>query len=41
MPDWILETNKYIFLIEQKSGLLPIDVKSNTAEKRLKYFKNA
>lgn len=36
MPDWILETNKYIFLIEQKSGLLPIDVKSNTAEKRFK-----
>lgn len=38
-PDWLLETNKYVFLIEQKSGLLPIDVKTNTAIKRLDVLK--
>lgn len=35
VPDWILETDKYIFLIEQKAALFPIDTKSITSSNRL------
>lgn len=36
LPDWKLETDSYIFLIEQKSALFPIDTRSTTSGKRFK-----
>lgn len=42
-PDWKVETDDYIFLIEQKAGLFPLDTRDITAEKRIglleKYLK--
>lgn len=34
-PDWKLETEKYVFYIEQKSGLYPMDTKTITSTSRL------
>ena len=34
MPDWKIETEKYIFLIEQKAALFPIDTRTTTKEER-------
>lgn len=39
-PDWKLETNKYIFLIEQKSALLPIDARTSDKEERFEKLEN-
>lgn len=43
-PDWKLETNKFIFLIEQKSALFPIETRTITAGERFnkldKYIKD-
>lgn len=43
-PDWKIETDNYIFLIEQKAGLYPIDTRSITSENRFDalngYLKN-
>lgn len=36
VPDWKIETEKYIFLVEQKSALFPIDTKTTTSDTRLK-----
>ena len=36
IPDWKIETNNYIFLIEQKSALLPIDTRIVDNEIRYK-----
>lgn len=33
-PDWKVETNKYIFIIEQKSALFPISTRTSTKEER-------
>jgi len=35
-PDWKVETDRYIFLIEQKSALFPIDTRTITKEERYK-----
>ena len=34
MPDWKIETDKYIFLIEQKAALFPVDTRTTTKEER-------
>lgn len=34
-PDWKLETQKYIFYIEQKAALYPMETRSITSKKRL------
>lgn len=34
MPDWKVETDKYIFLIEQKSSLFPIDTRTSSKKER-------
>lgn len=43
-PDWKIETNNYIFLIEQKAGLYPMDTRSITSNNRFdalnSYLKN-
>lgn len=36
MPDWKIETNKYIFLVEQKATLFPIGARITTDENRYK-----
>lgn len=40
MPDWKIETEKYIFLIEQKSALFPIDTRTTTKEERYNKIEN-
>lgn len=35
-PDWKLETEKYVFYIEQKASLYPMDTRSITSNKRIK-----
>lgn len=44
VPDWKVETDNYIFLIEQKSALYPLDTRDITAKKRIevldKYFED-
>lgn len=44
MPDWKIETGKYILLIEQKATLFPIETRTITKEERYnsieKYFNN-
>lgn len=37
MPDWKIETDKYIFIVEQKSALFPIDTR--TTDKKERYSK--
>lgn len=43
-PDWKIETTNYIFLIEQKSALFPINTRTNTKQERFdeleKYINN-
>lgn len=39
-PDWKLETQKYIFYIEQKAALYPMDTRSITSTKRLDSLDN-
>lgn len=34
MPDWKIETNKYILLIEQKATLFPVDARTTTKEEK-------
>ena len=36
VPDWKVETNDYIFLIEQKSALYPLNTRSITSDDRIK-----
>lgn len=36
VPDWKVETEKYIFLIEQKAGLYPLNTRSITSKDRIK-----
>lgn len=36
IPDWKIETDNYIFLIEQKSALYPLDTRDITAKRRIK-----
>lgn len=36
IPDWKVETNDYIFLIEQKSALYPLDTRDITEKNRIK-----
>lgn len=44
MPDWKIETNQYIFFVEQKSALFPIDARTTNKEERYSkiegYFTN-
>lgn len=44
MTDWKIETDKYIFLVEQKSALFPVDTRTTDKEERYTkiegYFKN-
>ena len=44
MPDWKIETDKYVFLVEQKSALFPIDTRTSDKEERYHkieaYFNN-
>lgn len=39
-PDWKLETEKYIFYIEQKAGLYPMETRSIISKKRLDTLNN-
>ena len=34
MPDWKIETDKYILFIEQKAALFPVDTRTTTKEER-------
>lgn len=36
MPDWKIETSQYIFLIEQKAAVYPIDTRTITSKNRIK-----
>ena len=36
VPDWKIETDNYIFLVEQKAALFPIDTRTITKEERYK-----
>ncbi len=39
-PDWKLETENYVFYIEQKASLYPMDTRSITSNKRIKTLDN-
>ena len=36
MPDWKIVTNKYVFLVEQKAAMFPIDTRTTTKQERYK-----
>lgn len=40
MPDWEIETDKYILLIEQKATLFPIETRTITKEERYESIEN-
>lgn len=39
-PDWKIETDKYIILIEQKAGLFPIDTRTSNKQNRFEKIEN-
>ena len=36
MPDWKIETSQYVFLVEQKAAIYPIDTRTITSKNRIK-----
>lgn len=40
MPDWKIETDKFVFIIEQKAALFPIDTRSITSKNRIEILNN-